>query len=74
MNEAKNQDDLKKYLVTIEEHVAESFELFAENEEQARQLAMEKYNNGEWVLAPGEVVRRLAAVETADGQTEWQEF
>ena len=35
---------MKKYKVTVEEVISEDFEIIAENCEQARDIAIEKYN------------------------------
>ena len=48
----------KKFIVTIEEMVSEDFEIIAENEEKAEKIATEKYNNGEFVLEPGNLVAK----------------
>lgn len=43
----------KTYKVTIEETVSDTFEIIAENDEQARASVEEKYYNGDIVLCPG---------------------
>ena len=50
---------MKKFTIAIEETVVQEFE--------------EKYNKGEFVLAPGEVqFRQMASI--GDDPTEWKEF
>ena len=65
-----------KFKITIEEHVVETFNVEAENIDQAMEIAEEKYTNGEFVLEPGEVQTKLmmAATEDYEEYTEWVEF
>ena len=65
-----------KFKITIEEHVVETFNVEAENIDQAMEIAEEKYKNGEFVLEPGEVQTKLmmAATEDYEEYTEWVEF
>jgi len=66
---------MKKYTVTIEETVSEDFEIVAESEQEALEIAKQKYNSGEFVLAPGFVQRKQMAVFLEDEiQTEWMDF
>ena len=66
----------KKFIVTIEEMVSEDFEIIAENEEEAEKIATEKYNNGEFVLEPGNLVAKQMQIHnvTDDKYIDWFEF
>ena len=44
-----------KYKVTIEEHISQAFEIEAEDEEQAEKIAVEKYQNEEFIVDNGSV-------------------
>ena len=66
----------KKYVVTIEEMVSESFEVYAEDEFEAEEIATEKYNNGEFVLEPGNLVAKQMEIHNVTDNicTSWIEF
>ncbi len=63
-----------KYNVTIEETISKTFEIVAENEKQAKEIAMDKYNSGEFVLAPGELTNKQIQVCDDDILIDWEEF
>lgn len=67
---------MKKYKVTIEEHISETFEIEAVDSEEAMQIAESRYYSGEYVLgSEASVTARLMKV--SDGkkdETEWTEF
>lgn len=64
-----------KYNVTIEETVSKTFEIIAENENQAKEIAMKRYNLGELVLAPGELTYKQLQVCDGDNTlVDWEEF
>lgn len=67
---------MKKFKITIEEHVCEAFEVEATNIGEAMEIAQEKYRKGEFVLEPGEVTAKLMMAEDEYGAecTEWEEF
>ena len=66
---------VKKYYITIEETVSDTFEITAENEEQARSIAIEKYKSGELVLEPGNLIhKRLTVNNNLNQKQEWTEF
>lgn len=44
-----------KYKVTIEEHISQTFEIEAEDEEQAEKIAVENYRNEEIIVDNGSV-------------------
>lgn len=66
----------KKFVITIEEMVTEDFEVLAETEEEAEVIATEKYNSGEFVLEPGNLVAKQMQIHnvTDDEYTDWFEF
>lgn len=66
---------MKKFKITIEEHVSETFEVEANDIGEAMAIAEEKYYDGEFVLEPGEVSARLMMADDGNGDcTEWTEF
>lgn len=67
---------MKKFKVTIEEHISETFEIEAVDIEEAMQLAEERYYSGEYVLgSEASVTARLMSAAGDDGKsTEWTEF
>ena len=66
----------QKYVVTIEEVVAESFDIEAESMEQAIEIAHDKYRNCEIVLEPGYLMsKQMKCDYPADEKTtDWFEF
>ena len=66
----------KKFFINIEEMVVATFEVEAEDMEEAMEIAEEKYWSGEFVVAPGDVAARQmrASNEDFSEQTEWTEF
>ena len=66
---------MKKYTITIEETISQEFDIMANNAEQARAIAIEKYNLGELVLAPGNLIHKQMRVQSdANNSDEWIEF
>lgn len=67
---------MKKFKVTIEEHISETFEVEAVDIEEAMQIAEERYYSGEYVLgSEADVTARLMSAAGDDGEsTEWTEF
>lgn len=66
---------MKKFVITIEETVSQDFEIEAKNAEQAIELAENKYQNGEFVLEPGEVCfKQMAIIKPDNKASEWIEF
>ena len=66
---------MKKYTITIEETISQSFDIMANNAEQARAIAIEKYNLGELVLAPGNLIHKQMRLHSdTDNSDEWIEF
>lgn len=65
----------KKYVIIIEETVSKEFVVEAKDAEEAMEIAEEKYENGEFVLDPGDLVaKQMAITEPDDEVTEWCEF
>lgn len=64
------------YRITIEEMVSKEFEVIAEDDAEAEKIATEKYNNGEFLLDPGNLVSKQMAVHNIadDYWTDWIEF
>ncbi len=66
---------MKKFTITIEETIAQNFEIVAETAEEAMKIAEEKYHNLEMVLEPGEVTVKQTAITKPNNEvTEWTEF
>lgn len=66
---------MKKFVITIEETTSQSFEILAENSNEAICIAEGKYRNGEIVLEPGALTfKQMAVIEPDDDTTEWYEF
>ena len=64
---------MKKFTVVIEETVVNEFEVIAESEEEALEIASQKYRNCEFVLEPGEV--QYVQMRTVyPNKTEWVEI
>jgi hypothetical protein len=66
---------MKTFKITIEEHISETFEIEANDIDEAMEKAKEKYNDGEFVLEPGNVTAKLMMADDGEGDcTEWSEF
>jgi len=66
---------MTKYIVVIEETVAQEFKIIAKNAEDALKEAKKKYEEGEIVLEPGEVQYKQMKVIRPDCEfSEWYEF
>ena len=66
--------NMKKYFITIEETISQIFEIDADSTEQAKNLAIEKYNAGEFVLTPGELLDKKIQISDNNALTVWEEF
>lgn len=62
------------YYVTIEELVSKKFRINADSMEDAMNIAEQKYNTGEFILAPGILVAKQMCAENGTETTEWTEF
>jgi len=72
----KTEDGLREFEVTIEETVDEVFFVKAHDMEEAGDIAIEKYEDGEFVLEPGDLTGKQMMVydpETEES-TSWFEF
>lgn len=66
---------MKTFKITIEEHISETFEVEANDIGEAMEIAEEKYNDGEFILEPGNVTAKLMMADDGEGEcTEWTEF
>lgn len=67
---------MKTVKVIIEETCVQEFDIdVADDDENVVDIAIEKYNNGELVLEPGEVQhKQIAAVTPKEDKPEWIEF
>lgn len=65
-----------KYIITIEEMVSQGFTVDAANMEEAMELAEQKYNNGEFILSPGNLVAKQMSGQCLETNetTDWVEF
>lgn len=64
-----------KYRISIEETVAQDFELEADSFDEALKIAERKYKNGEWVLTPGHLVGKQICAGNENGESVgWYEF
>lgn len=64
-----------KFLLTIEEMVSQDFEVDAEDEKEALEIAIDKYKKGIFVLEPGEVKYRQILINTQEEKVSaWVEF
>lgn len=64
-----------KYNITIEENVSKTFEIIAKNENQAKEIAINNYNSGKFLLAPGELTYKQIQVCNDDNTLiDWEEF
>ena len=64
------------YSITIEETISQEFKINASSMEEAMNTAEEKYNSGEFILAPGALVAKQMCAENESGTevSEWIEF
>jgi hypothetical protein len=67
---------VKQFKITIEEHIRQSFNIEANDIEEAMEIAEEKYRNCEVVLEMAEVNAKLMMAEDEENgeTTEWVEF
>ena len=65
---------MTKYTIAIEETVVEEFEVIAETEKEALEIAHKKYKNKEFMLEPGEAQYvQMAVVKPYKEELEWIE-
>ena len=72
-NEMKEK---KKYNITIEETVSQDFVVFADDDEEAKTIAIENYKNEKFVLEPGNLEAKQMQIRNLTDHeiTEWIEF
>ena len=65
---------MKKYTVVIEETIVEEFQVVAQTEKEALEIAHKKYKNNEFVLEHGEVQYvQMAVVKPQKEKIIWME-
>lgn len=74
LKEYERGEIMKKIEITIEETYVQSFDIMANSEEEAMELAEKMYKKGELVLEKGEVQHRQMAVTGGSMPSEWWEF
>jgi len=67
---------MKKFTITIEEHISQAFEVEANDIEEAMRIAEQKYDDGEFVVdAFNAPTTKLMMADDREGDcTEWTEF
>lgn len=72
----KALNSMRKFTVTIEEHIGQAFTVYASGLEDAIKIAGDSYNRGEFVVEPKTPTARLMmAVDDSSGmETEWKAF
>lgn len=64
-----------KITVTIEEHISQAFEVEADTIQEAKEIAWQKYYNGEFVVdAFNAPTAKLMMADDGQYQTDWEEF
>lgn len=67
----------KKYNVSIEQPMCKTFEVEAENIDEALEIARTKYNAGEFVIGPddtGTDAQAMAEAQDGSESTEWSDL
>ena len=67
---------MKTFKIHIEETISDTFTVEAETIEEAMEIAESNYYDGEFVLAPGDLVAKKMMAECKETKetTEWVEF
>ena len=67
---------MSKFIVTIEEHLVQSWDIEAKDMEEAEEIAKEKYRSGEFSLDKTDKTTQLMQIEDLieNTATEWFEF
>lgn len=66
---------MEKYIISIEEMVVHEFEIFAENEESAVEIAEKRYRNKEFMATQGKLsAKQMAILSPGNLVSEWIEF
>ena len=66
----------KLFQITIEETISEHFHVYAQNIDEAIQMAEDKYDKAEFMLSPGNITNRkiFAVDKDIDLEKGWIEF
>lgn len=66
----------KLFKIVIEETVSDEFEVYADNLDDAVQIAKSNYSKGKFVLSPGNISNKKLAVIDMDNNSEyeWSDF
>lgn len=64
----------KQYNITIEEVISDDFVVYADSREEALQIAKRKYSEGEFVLAPGNLLSKKMGILSETNDMEWTDF
>lgn len=62
---------MKKYNIVIEETLNQEFEVFAKNKSEAIRIAINKYQNDEFILCPGELTHTQLSIIDHNKETDW---
>ena len=65
---------MKLFRIAIEETIVDEFILEANNEDDAIEIAIQKYKEGEFILEPGNLIVKQMAVVDNTTPTEWFAF
>lgn len=64
-----------KYKIIIEEVISDEFVIEANSLDEAKEKAIEEYNNGNTVLEPGEVqLKQIKVIDKDNNEIGWEEF
>ena len=74
--EITNSTTKKMFEIAIEEMASQIFLVEAQNKDEAMRIAIEKYDSGDFVLEPGNLVCKQMEIHDIekDTYTEWFEF
>ena len=63
----------KKYIITVEETTSSTLEIMAESAQEALEMALEQYRNGEFIADEVEIydIQMIATSEDGEEETEW---
>jgi len=65
---------MEMFRIAIEETVIDEFLIEAINRDEAIDIAIRKYKEGEFVLDPGNLIAKQMAVVNYTSPTEWFDF
>lgn len=65
----------KSFEIIIEETISEKFIVYANDADSAIEIANSKYDSGEFVLAPGNLIKKQMTITSVENEViEWNEF